>query len=106
VWQVELTGAGTLRSPRLHPVAVLVDFGTVPVNDVEEFFAKVQQVAAAKAKAVMVTNNSFDRGTLEFARAKGIGLLRVFSRDQLKWVLHRSPSSLHMSRSDNRERDI
>jgi len=78
----------------------------VPVNDVEEFFAKVQQVAAAKAKAVMVTNNSFDRGTLEFARAKGIGLLRVFPLGQLKWVLHRSPSSLHTSRSDNRERDI
>src|SRR5216684_1082823 len=39
VWQVELTGAGTLRSPRLHPVAVLVDFGDtrvdVTVSDVD-----------------------------------------------------------------------
>ena len=78
----------------------------VPVDDVEEFFAKVQQVAAAKAKAIVVTSNSFQRGALEFARSKGIGLLRVFPTSEFNWVLHRSPSSLQMSRSLSRDSDV
>src|SRR5216684_3322560 len=32
VWQVKLTGAGTLRSPGLNPVAVLVDLGDARVD--------------------------------------------------------------------------
>jgi IrrE N-terminal-like domain/Restriction endonuclease len=78
----------------------------VPVDDVEEFFTKVQQVAAAKSKAILVTSNSFQRGALEFARSKGIGLLRVFPTSEFKWVLHRSPSSLHMSRSLSQDDDV
>ena len=78
----------------------------VPVDDVEEFFAKVQQVAAAKSKAIVVSSNSFQRGALEFARSKGIGLLRLFPTSEFKWVLHRSPSSLHMSRRLSRDGDV
>jgi Zn-dependent peptidase ImmA (M78 family) len=78
----------------------------VPVDDVEEFFTKVQQVAAAKSKAIVVTSNSFQSGALEFARSKGIGLLRVFPTSEFKWILHRSPSSLHMSRSLSRDGDV
>jgi Zn-dependent peptidase ImmA (M78 family) len=64
----------------------------VPVDDVEEFFAKVQQVAPAKAKAVLASTASFQSGTREFARAKGIGLLRYFNQENCKWELRRSPS--------------
>ena len=64
----------------------------VPVDDVEEFFAKVQQVAPAKAKAVLASKAPFQQGTRKFAQAKGIGLLRYFSQDNCKWELRRSPS--------------
>ena len=64
----------------------------VPVDDVEEFFAKVQQVAAANAKAVLATTASFQSGAREFARSKGVGLLRYFDRKNCKWELMRSPS--------------
>jgi hypothetical protein len=78
----------------------------VSVDDVEEFFTKVQQVAAAKSKAIVVSSHSFQSGAVEFACSKGIGLLRVFPKSEFKWVLHRSPSSLHMSRSLSRDGDV
>lgn len=65
----------------------------VPVDDAEEFFTKVQQVAAAKAKAVIASTASFQSGAREFARSKGIGLLRYFSRTECKWELMRSPAT-------------
>jgi hypothetical protein len=64
----------------------------VTVDDVEEFFTKVQQVASAKAKAVLASTASFQSGAREFARAKGIGLLRYFNQKNCKWELMRSPS--------------
>jgi Zn-dependent peptidase ImmA (M78 family) len=65
----------------------------VPVDDIEEFFTKVQQVAAANAKAVLASTAPFQRGTREFAKSKDVGLLRYFSRDNCKWELKRSPST-------------
>jgi Zn-dependent peptidase ImmA (M78 family) len=65
----------------------------VPVDDAEEFFAKVQQVAAARVKAVIASTASFQAGAREFARSKGIGLLRYFSRAECKWELMRSPGT-------------
>lgn len=65
----------------------------VPVDDVEEFFAKVQQVAAANAKAIIASTASFQSGAREFAKSKGIGLIRYFSPDNFKWELKRSPSA-------------
>jgi Zn-dependent peptidase ImmA (M78 family) len=93
----------TMPGAEAHSMLWLVEcknYGRpVPVDDVEEFYAKVQQVGAAKSKAILVTTNSFQSGALEFARSKGIGLLRAFPTSEFKWVLHRSPSSLLMSRS-------
>jgi Zn-dependent peptidase ImmA (M78 family) len=65
----------------------------VPVNDAEEFFAKVQQVAAANAKAVIASTASFQSGARAFAKSKGMGLIRYFSPDNFKWELKRSPSA-------------
>lgn len=54
--------------------------------------AKVQQVAPANVKAVLVANSSFQSGALELAGAKGIGLVRAIPNARLKWILHRSLS--------------
>lgn len=65
----------------------------VPVDDVEEFFAKIQQISGANAKGIVVATNSFQDGAFKFAKSKGIGLLRYYSKEQLDWALTRSPSS-------------
>ena len=59
---------------------------SVPASDVEEFYAKVQQVAAANSKAVVATNANVQKGGLAFMQSKGIGLLRYFG-DTYKWQL-------------------
>jgi hypothetical protein len=66
---------------------------SVPVDDIEEFFAKVQQVAAANSKAVVASKSSFQSGALEFAKSKHMGLLRYFGPENFKWELLRSPSA-------------
>jgi Zn-dependent peptidase ImmA (M78 family) len=66
---------------------------SVPVDDAEEFFQKVQQVAGANSKAVIASTAGFQSGTREFAKSKGIGLLRYFNQDNCKWELKRSPSA-------------
>ncbi len=65
----------------------------VPVDDVEEFFAKINQISEANTKAIIVSNNSFQEGAHNFSESTGIGLLRYYDRDKLDWVLTRSPSS-------------
>lgn len=66
---------------------------SVPVNDAEEFFAKVQQVAAANVKAVIASTASFQYGAREFAKSKGMGLMRYFGPEDFKWELKRSASA-------------
>lgn len=65
----------------------------VSVDEAEEFFAKVQQVAPANAKAVIAATASFQKGTMEYAKSKGIGLLRYFDNSDFRWELRRSPSA-------------
>jgi hypothetical protein len=55
----------------------------VPVDDAEEFHAKLEQVGADKTKGTMITPVGFDSGTIEHARAKGIGLWRYIPHGSL-----------------------
>lgn len=73
----------------------------VPVDDIEEFFAKVQQISPAGTKAIVASASAFQDGALRFAKSKGIGLARYFTRDSLEWVLTRSPSLLSNRQSDS-----
>lgn len=62
--------------------------GKVPVNDVEEFYSKVRQVAGSKG--IMVSTAGFQRGTLQFAASNRIALARFFTPNHLKWELRRA----------------
>jgi Zn-dependent peptidase ImmA (M78 family) len=66
----------------------------VPVDDVEEFYSKIQQVSGANVKGILVSTNSFQEGTFNFCESKGIGLLRYYDKSNFKWELSRSPSSI------------
>jgi Zn-dependent peptidase ImmA (M78 family) len=66
----------------------------VPVDDVEEFYSKIQQVSGANVKGIVASTNSFQEGTINFSKSKGLGLLRYYGRDRIKWELTRSPSAL------------
>lgn len=65
----------------------------VPVDDAEEFYAKVQQVGAANSKAVIASTATFQSGARSYAKSKGMGLLRYFDSTNFKWELKRSLSA-------------
>lgn len=62
---------------------------SVPVDDVEEFHAKLEQIGADNTKGTIVTRSSFQSSAFEYARSNGIGLARLFAKDEIDWVLHR-----------------
>lgn len=64
----------------------------VPVNDAEEFYVKALQVGAAGTKPILVSTNALQSGALNFCSSKRIGVMRYFSKEDLKWVLRRSAS--------------
>ena len=70
----------------------------VPVDDVEEFHSKLNQVGAVRTKGTMITPIGFDNGVLEFARSKGIGLWR--------WIPAGSIVSLMEDELDPSDSDI
>jgi Zn-dependent peptidase ImmA (M78 family) len=51
----------------------------VPVDDVEEFITKINQIAGLSrcVKGVMISNNSFQSGALEVAKRAGLMLIEV-----------------------------
>ncbi|WP_437905633.1 ImmA/IrrE family metallo-endopeptidase [Sorangium sp. So ce327] len=77
------------------------DYGLpVPVNDAEEFFAKIEQISGAGVKGLLVSTNAFAQGAFSYCKSKGIGLLRYYDKRTLKWVLDRSPSAVSSSTPD------
>ena len=49
----------------------------IPVDDVEEFYSKTQQIVGLNAKAIMVTSNLLQSGALNFAISSGIRVLKL-----------------------------
>ena len=58
----------------------------IPVDDVEEFKAKLDQIAGKNVKGVLATSNSLQRGALNYAQSNGIGVVRILPDDQVRWI--------------------
>jgi len=64
----------------------------VPVDDIEEFHAKLQQIGANKTKGTVVTTSTFQKAAVTFAETMGIGLSRFLPDGSL----------IHLQESDER----
>ncbi|WP_196896038.1 ImmA/IrrE family metallo-endopeptidase [Aureivirga marina] len=62
----------------------------VPVDDVEEFWSKIDQVAGKNVKGVMISDNSFQKGGLNFAKNTGMMLIEVNKENKHEIILHRT----------------
>lgn len=62
----------------------------VPVDDVEEFNTKINQVAGGGVKGVIITDNKFQSGGLTFAKNKRMMLIEVDEKDNHSIILHRT----------------
>lgn len=65
------------------------DYGrSVPVDDVEEFKSKLDQIAGKNIKGVVATRNAFQEGAITYARNQGLGLVRIMPKDQVSWFIY------------------
>lgn len=59
----------------------------IPVDDVEEFHEKLQQIGADNTKGMMITKNGcFQKSALLYAKSKGIALARIIPDNQIQYV--------------------
>ncbi|WP_022977531.1 restriction endonuclease [Nevskia ramosa] len=62
--------------------------GAIPVNDVEEFKAKLDQIAGKNVKGLMAITGVLQTGASSYARSQGIGVVRLLPSDQVEWMMH------------------
>lgn len=67
--------------------------GAIPVDDVEEFKAKLDQIAGANKKGVMAVTGALQQGALKYARANGIGVVRLLPNDQVEHLMYMTTSA-------------
>jgi len=72
----------------------------VPVDDVEEFYSKIVQVAGVNVKGVMISDNSFQKGGITFATNKGIMLINANQSDDYSIILHKTNKIKNNSKAD------
>jgi hypothetical protein len=60
--------------------------GSVPVDDVEEFHSKLQQIGEDNTKGTIVTNGALQKSALSYARSKHIGVIRLLPNDQINHI--------------------
>jgi len=59
----------------------------IPVDDLEEFHSKIQQIAGNNVKAIFATSAALQKSTLNFAKSKKIGVIRYLPDNQVKWII-------------------
>jgi len=75
---------------------------SVPVDDVEEFFTKYNQVSGGGVKGVMITDNHFQYGGSTFAKNKRIMLIEVDKENNHKIILHKTEREI----TENKQIDL
>jgi len=80
--------------------------GLVPVDDVEEFHAKLEQIGADRTKGTLIARGWFQESTLKYAASKGIGLatLRPRQKQDIQHVYYADPIKLPWERERDGQR--
>lgn len=80
--------------------------GTIPIDDVEEFSSKIDQVASLNGKGIFVSASAFQSSALNFARNTGMAAVRYLDEGNFKWELSRSLLAGTMTASERRSAAI
>ncbi|WP_050698015.1 restriction endonuclease [Anaeromassilibacillus senegalensis] len=68
--------------------------GPIPVSDVEEFHAKLQQIGADNTKGIIIIRSGYyQKSALKYALSKGITLARIMPENQVSYILYRRANS-------------
>jgi hypothetical protein len=81
------------EEPFLFFIIECKDYGhPVPVDDVEEFYTKIQQITGLNVKAILVTTNTLQAGALNFAHSTGIRVIKIGADDSREILSYRRDS--------------
>lgn len=69
----------------------------VPVDDVEEFDSKLNQIGEHNTKGIIVANSHFQKGAINLAKSKKIGLIRINENNKVDWVNFRKDRKINFS---------
>lgn len=61
---------------------------SVPVDDLEEFKSKLDQITGANRKGAVAVRGALQSGALRYARANGIAVIRVLPDRQVEHLIH------------------
>lgn len=79
----------------------------IPVDDVEEFHAKLQQIGTDNTKGIIITmHGCFQRSAVAYAESKGIALARIIPPERILFVLYCRIDIEKITESERRERII
>jgi hypothetical protein len=62
--------------------------GNIPVDAIEEFHAKVQQISGNNSKAIFATTSALQKAALAYARSKNIAVIRFLPDYQVQWMVY------------------
>ncbi len=84
-----------IANPSLYVFIECKDYKTpVPVSDIEEFYAKANQISGVNVKALLFTTSSIQEGGFTFANSVGMGIVRILDDDSLSWMIERTTRHL------------
>ena len=88
---------GNSTKPSVIWVWECKDYGkSIPVDDIEELHAKLEQIGADNTKGTVITSRgSFQSSALKYADAKGIGVARLLPSDQIEWMMNFMTNSMN-----------
>jgi hypothetical protein len=89
------------KDPKMPAFTVVVECKdykhAVPVNDVEEFKAKLDQCFGKNVKAVLAVSGAVQEGALTYARSQGIAVVRIFPDHKVGVVAYKLGSGVDLS---------
>ncbi|MDV6341912.1 restriction endonuclease [Nitrosomonas sp. Is35] len=68
--------------------------GSLPVDDVEEFKSKLDQISGKNVKGLLAITGALQRGAFNYAKSQGIGVVRILPEDQVCWVMYHMTSAM------------
>lgn len=67
---------------------------SIPVNDIEEFDAKIRQIGRHNTKGLLITNAPLQKSALNLARKFGIAVARIGGDKAIEWLAERRQNSM------------
>jgi len=78
----------------------------VPVDDVEEFDSKINQLGEHNTKGILITKTGFQRGALKVGKSKKFGLCIVQDQNKLQWINYRKDKRTNIAAYEDASKRI